>query len=291
MRDNPSGNFTKIREITARVINSDGLASPRSAAKFFLHSAGKEYVMSDFDLLSLRQVNDLGNKIGGQERAKRIMSGELVLVERNALQTLQALNPQVPANGGVTYASVLNTEAFLDDWSKFLKEVFKISLSSRKKILLPKTKPGFGWGVLTPRGMTIERVLESFNGICPIWRWTNDNLDKITKSVRNADNTRVIWVRDRVEADEEHRSKSYNDLKATGINGCTLLERLLLERWFSYKTNQHLDVSNVTRCDGSFDSDGDVPGVYWYDDYGRLDVHRDVPDDCRDGLRSREAVS
>ncbi len=235
------------------------------------------------------QLKDFFRQMDDGSITGHIVQG--ILEHRNPFPEKAVPAPQGLANGGVTYASVLNTEAFLDDWSKFLKEVFKISLSSRKKILLPKTKPGFGWGVLTPRGMTIERVLESFNGICPIWRWTNDNLDKITKSVRNADNTRVIWVRDRVEADEEHRSKSYNDLKATGINGCTLLERLLLERWFSYQTNRHLDVSNVTRCDGSFDSDGYVPGVFWDGLHGRLGVDRYGPDYCGGDLRSREAVS
>lgn len=38
--------------------------------------------MSDFNL-DLRQIIDLGDKIGGQERAKRFLSGELILVERS----------------------------------------------------------------------------------------------------------------------------------------------------------------------------------------------------------------
>ena len=38
--------------------------------------------MSDFETLTLKQNRDLGDKIGSAERAKRFMSGELVLVER-----------------------------------------------------------------------------------------------------------------------------------------------------------------------------------------------------------------
>lgn len=272
-------------------INSDGLALPRSAAKFFLHSAGKEKTMSDFGRLTLDQVNDLGNKIGGQERAKRFLSGELILVERG-FQTPQATNSsQVSVNGGVTYAPSLNVEVFLDDWAKFFKDVFKLGLPSRKKIILPETRSGFGWGVVAPKGMTIEGTLQGYAGICPVWRWINNNIDNITKSVRNSDTTRVVWVRDRSEADEEYKGLSYNDLQVMKIGGITLLERLLLGRWFYYKTNQHLDRVNISRCDGSIFSGGNVPSVSWSDDDGGLFVGGYDPDFRDDDLRVREVVS
>src|SRR5438876_106077 len=38
--------------------------------------------MSDFENLNLKQIRDLGDKIGSEARAKRFQSGELVLVER-----------------------------------------------------------------------------------------------------------------------------------------------------------------------------------------------------------------
>lgn len=242
-------------------------------------------------LVAANVVQDFANKIGGDERIKRFQSGELVLVERSAVATPASLiSQQGLANGGVTYASVLNVEEFLDDWSKFLRDVFKVGLPSRKKIVLPKTRLGFGWGVLTPKGMAIERALASYADVCPIWRWTNDNLDKIVESVRSTDSTRVVWFRDRVETDEEHRDKSYNDLWSAGINGSTLLERLLLGRWFHYRVGQHLDVVNITRCDGSRYSDGFVPSVYWCRHYGKVCMDRYSADDRRVSLRSREAV-
>lgn len=246
----------------------------------------------DIGDLTHRQTEDLGNKMGGLSNIKRFLSGELVLIERNALQTPLVLSSQNLSSGGVTYASALNTEAFLDDWEKFLKEAFKISLPSRKKILLPQTRPGFGWGIITPKGMTNERALQSYAGICPIWRWTNDNLDKLTTSVRNTDNTHVVWVRDRIEADEEQKNKSYNDLQVAGISGVTLVERLLLGRWFYYKTSQHLDMLSITRCDGSRGSGGGVPGVRWCGDGdgGRLGVYWDGTGRRDEGVRSREAV-
>ena len=42
--------------------------------------------MSDFDTLTLKQNRDLGDKIGSAERAKRFLSGELLLVERSEAQ-------------------------------------------------------------------------------------------------------------------------------------------------------------------------------------------------------------
>lgn len=244
----------------------------------------------DIGDLTHRQTEDLGNKMGGMSGIKRFLSGELVLVDRNI--TPSADSSQGLTNGGITFASALNAEAFLDDWSKFLRDVFGLGLPSRKKIILPETRSGFGWGIITPEGMTNERVLQSFVGICPIWRWTKENLDELTTSVRNADSTRVVWVRDRVEADEEHKNKSYNDLLNAGIGGVTILERLILDRWFYYKTGRHLDMSNVTRCDGSVYSDGgDVPSVCWRGGSGGLGVLGYNPVRCFGFLRSREAVS
>lgn len=241
------------------------------------------------DNLTWKQIQDLGNKMGGEERVKRFLSGELVLAERN-------VSP-VPItgfdNGGITFASFdLNVEAFLDDWSKFLKEVFKTGLPSQKKIILPKTRPGFGWGVLVPRQITIEGSVGSYSDICPVWRRTNENLDKVTNSVRDANKgTYACWFRDRIEADEEYKKKSANDIKIAGINGITLLERLLLGRWFYWKTNKHLDIVSITRCDGSRHLGGNVLSVSFVRYIGELYVDNYHSDSADDGLRSREAVS
>jgi len=239
----------------------------------------------------LDQVQDVINKFGSEDRIKRWQSGELVLVERNVVSG--AVSSKGLDNGGVTYASALNVEAFLDDWAKFLQDVFNVGLPNRKKIILPSTRTGFGWGVLTPKDMMIERAIASYSDVCPIWRWTNDDLDKIVKSVRSAEKgARVAWFRDRVEADEEHKKKSANDIKLARFNGATLLERLLLGRWFSWKTgSQHLDVVNATLCTGSRDSDGDVPFVHFGRFGGEVYVDRYFPDGASGVLRSREAVS
>ena len=106
---------------------------------------------------------------------------------------------------------------------------------------------------------------------------------------RKADQDYAIWVRDRVEADEELKNKSADDLKASGTNCIILEERLMLEFFYYWKNKSHLDIQNVTLCAGSRYSDGGVPCVSWYGDgllvgwFGRAGANG--------YLRARQAVS
>ena len=92
-----------------------------------------------------------------------------------------------------------------------------------------------------------------------------------------------------MEADEENKGLSANDVKKKGTDTQTLEERLLQELEYFKKTGQHLDTQNWTLCSGSRDSDGDVPYVDWSDD--ELKVHWSHPDSRSGDLRSREVVS
>jgi len=101
--------------------------------------------------------------------------------------------------------------------------------------------------------------------------------------------TYAIWVRDRVEADEEHKNKSAKDLANGNISGETLLERLLHELKYFLETSKHLDLTNITLCSGSRDSDGSVSDVGWRGD--RLCVDWDGPGLAVGILRAREVVA
>ena len=94
-----------------------------------------------------------------------------------------------------------------------------------------------------------------------------------------------------VEADEELKNLSANDLAKQNHKGITLLERLLLELGYFLATGQHLDVVNWTLCTGSHSQDGGVPRVYWSS--GDRGVHVDWCDPGSHGgcLRSRSVVS
>lgn len=145
------------------------------------------------------------------------------------------------------------------------------------------------WTINIEKGMTIEGVLAECKKLFPIWRWTDDNLDQIINSDRTSKKSYSIKLKANVEADEELKNLSANQLQEKDIKGITLLERLVLELDYFKKTGGHLDIKNITLCSGSRYSDGRVPGVCW-SGIGGLGVDWYGPDRARGGLRSREII-
>ena len=242
-------------------------------------------------LVAANVAQDLVNKLGGEERIKRIQSGELVFVERSAQAAVASGD-----NGGVSYASVLDVEAFLDDWAKYLKDVFSVGMPSRKKLVLPKVRQGFGWGIVRVPDLSAQSMLNAlrprFDG--KLWQWCQD-IDAVRDINKEARTTTkkgayVVWCRDRIEADEEHKNRSANDLAELGINCMTEPERIALEGWFHWKTGGHLDIKNVTLSAGSCYLVGDVPYAYWRSSYGFYVSGYGVGD-RHSGIRAREVVS
>ena len=249
--------------------------------------------MANISDLTQAQIGDLGNKMGGTVGIKRYLSGERVLVDRNAVQVIAS--PQDLNNGGVTYET-FNVEAFLDDWAKYLKEVFQVGLPSREKLALPPVRQGFGWGVIRLPSLSAQRMFDvltsRFNG--KTWKWCG-NIDSaldLSKEARNTDKgPYVVWCRPRVEADSELKNLSANYLALRGTNCMTEPERISLEGWFDWKTGgQHLDIKNITLSAGSRDSGGRVPTSHWLGDYGFY-VRGYLTGDQFYDLRAREVVS
>jgi hypothetical protein len=173
------------------------------------------------------------------------------------------------------------------EWERFYQEVFGISVDL-ENLVLPEKCDGFNWLIVVLEGMDNNRLIDKCVDCLEDCCYTGDDLNDI-KSVRTTEKTYAIWVRDRIEADEENKNKSANDCEKEGLNGITLEERLLLELFYHWRTCKHLDIQNVTLCSGSRGPDGDVPRVYWRD--GELSVDYDYPDDSDVYLRSRSAVS
>ena len=107
----------------------------------------------------------------------------------------------------------------------------------------------------------------------------------------NRDGPYVVGFRRTVEADEENKDKSANQLAKANHKGITLPERLLLGAGFYVATGQHLDVVNWTLCTGSHYRDGDVPRVYWDSDDRKVVVDWCDPGGHGACLRSRSVVS
>ena len=175
------------------------------------------------------------------------------------------------------------------EWQEFYQDVFGWD-TDFSNLQIPPERDGFGWLIVVTKGLTINLVFDKLTERTKTWRYTND-LDKaVTENDREPNTDYCLWIRDRVEADEKNKNLSANQLKAKGIPGITLLERLILELFYFWKSRgQHLDLKNITLCAGSRLSDGSVPGVRW--NGGKLYVDWYNPGNQLDDLRTRSVVS
>ena len=177
----------------------------------------------------------------------------------------------------------------LDPWQEFYRDIFGIEKdfsSLVDSLAIPTHKDGFDRLIVVLAGMTPNRLFAKCKELFPAWRYTED-LDQI-KSDREPDHDYSIWVRDRVEADEELKNLSANNTKARGVVGITLPERLLYELKYFMETGKHLDLKNITLCTGSRGPGACVPGVDWRG--GDLSVGWGDPDSRSDGIRVRPVV-
>ena len=234
-----------------------------------------------------------GNEMNVFERLFKLLAKiSMMIVDgaRDAEEVVRVLQAILEGKRLLVEAA-LTVEEMVAGWVKFYKDVFgmDVDLSGVK---IPERKSGFDRLIIVVPGMTPQRLFDKCKDLFSSWKYTDDNLDKIIKSDRTAkDGAYAIWVRDRVEADEENRNLSANDLAKKNDSGITLEERLVYELKFFDETGNHLDVKNVTLCTGSRDSDGYVPGVDWFLHVRELDVGWYRADSRSGSVRSRSVVS
>ena len=130
-----------------------------------------------------------------------------------------------------------------------------------------------------------SEILDLCEKLFPVYCYNRKSVDRDYPTPKK---TTLRWFKANIEADEEHKNKSADDLEKEGIVGITLRERLLLELNYYSFTGKHLDIDNITLCAGSRDSGGGVPSVDWRGD--RLQVGWCLSGRAGDGLRVREAV-
>lgn len=173
-------------------------------------------------------------------------------------------------------------------WQSFYTKFdFQVDLSN---LIIPEKKQGFDRLIVVAKGLTPNQVYDWCASKFPCWKYIKD-LNGATKGLndREPTETYAIWVRDRVEADEENKNLSADELKGKGIKGQTLTEYLLQGLKYHDETNDHLDKGNITLCFGSRDSDGNVPSAHWLD--SRFQVYWYYPGLAHDDLRGRSVVS
>lgn len=173
------------------------------------------------------------------------------------------------------------------EWTRFYKEVFGLDVDlTQAKILFTD---GSGWVIMIPQGLNLNQVWTKCGELFPTESYIGDDLSDVASDRTANDFTYAVAFRNRVEADVENRDKSANVLKRENAQSITLLERLLLELWYFWKTGGgHLDLLNVTLCAGSRDDDGSVLAVDWSDN--RLYVNYGGPGYALEYWRSRSAV-
>ena len=147
-------------------------------------------------------------------------------------------------------------------WEQFYAVYFGIDVDF-SKVKLPEKRQGFDQLIVVAKGMTPNKVIEAMRKKFDCHLYADDLDQAVPKNDREPKGHYAIWIRERVEADEELKNLSANQLEEKGIAGITLLERLLGELFHFWKTGNHLYIENWTLCSGSRHSDGCVPYVYW----------------------------
>lgn len=103
------------------------------------------------------------------------------------------------------------------------------------------------WPIYVPQGLTHRKVVEALKAAgSGFYSYSNDLDADVAENDRdpNRDGSYAIQVHANVEADEEFKNLSANQLKKRNHQGITLLERLLLELAYYLTTNQHLDIQS-----------------------------------------------
>lgn len=231
------------------------------------------------------QVEAAINKMGGMQGFEAFLRDELIIVPKLQINA---------DNGGVTFVPppLPDPKLFLEDQRRFFKEVYGKHLP---KVTLPERQIGFGWGILMAPFMTTQYLFdvsrEHFGGA---WKWTDQDLDTIiVHNDRDAkrDGAYGIWLRDRVEADEETKNQSARQIISAGMKGTTCAERLGAGLWFHWRTTRQLDIENITLCTGSRNANDNIPNVNWNTDNRKVYVNRYNPDNSNENLRTRVEVS
>lgn len=178
-------------------------------------------------------------------------------------------------------------------WREIYKIHLGIELDLTTIISVPPHRKGFDRLIVVARGVTIQQAYDVCAKLFPCLKSTDRNLDEAvpTNDRMPTMGAYAIWVRDRIEADEELKNLSANNLAAKSIATLTVLERELFELAYFIETGKHLDVKNISLLAGSRSGSRGVPCACWVGGRFRVDVFWYFPGFSRDLLRARQVVS
>lgn len=155
----------------------------------------------------------------------------------------------------------------LKEMSLFYQEVFGMELGP---VPVLKDNPADKeWTLIIPSWLTYAMVLRVTIEIIPFWKRDNiylpSSIDARYEKRLAKNGTYAIALRAEKNADKEFAKQSADNLIVKNIQGITLLERMVLELWYSWKMTDYLDKRGiVTLCHGSRFLDGQVPVMRFY---------------------------
>lgn len=233
------------------------------------------------------QTEDLLNKMGGLEGAKRFQSGELILVERTQI---------VPVSKFPSFTQ-FNLDEFLGSWAKFYRDVHGFDLNG-DGLALPPIDQAVSVGGVMAHSVTIERDLTAIKKMTKsgqFYRYTSSNIDELIqkdKEARRPTSPYAFWTAPAMEATDQAphlAKKSYKDVVEMNIlpQVMTFAEYARFFCWFFWATGQPLDRESWTLTD-SLDTDGRVLVGDWND--GRFYVSWSFRGSSHGNLRFRQVV-
>src|SRR3989338_10574036 len=114
------------------------------------------------------------------------------------------------------------------EWAEFYRKYFRLTVDF-SAVPIPDDPGGFSRIIFIPAGLKLSQVVAAMKKKFDVWTYVDDLDGNVTENSRTSDKSYAVRCRERVEADEELKSRSANWLKEQNVNSLTLLERLVNE--------------------------------------------------------------
>jgi len=171
-------------------------------------------------------------------------------------------------------------------WEKIYQECFGLRKNFSDINIPKKYDPKKHFPVIVAKGLTIKEVVKGMK--FRVDSGTHELATINSRSDRTAKNgDYIVLFFKNIEADEELKGLSAQQLEAISHKGITWIERLLLEVLYYNITKKHLDCYNRTLCSGS----RPIQSIFWNGIDGVLVSRWCYPDAGYKWLRSRTAIT
>jgi hypothetical protein len=155
----------------------------------------------------------------------------------------------------------------IEEWVQFYRGLFDLDVHYSQIRIPLLRRSGFHRLIVVAQGLTLKRIIEVARKDFPVecevsgryfshdqeTRGTHDRLPIVSYGV---------WVRDKVDPDEEYINVRPGVLERRGVHGITLLEHLLFHLKYFRETGNFLDRNDrQTVCTGSRDSESHLVAV------------------------------